>query len=84
MAVKNNCLAQAPAKVTDPRNMLLAGVPPKDLIEDVAQALIAAGYDPDECFPRSCDVTQEQREKKQTRPGENIVYVYCLFTLPFF
>ena len=53
------------AKVTDPRNMLLVGVPPKDLIEDVAQALIRAGLDPDACFARSCDVTQELA-KRQT------------------
>ena len=59
VAVKNICLAQAPPKVTDPRNMLLAGVPPKDLIEDVAQALIGHGIDVDKYFEDACKVTRD-------------------------
>ena len=47
------------SRVTDPRNMALIGLPPKDLLEDVAQAFSQNGLDPDECFARACDVTQE-------------------------
>ena len=39
--------------------MALVGLPPKDLLEDVAQAFCEKGLDPDECFARACDVTQE-------------------------
>ena len=47
------------SRVTDPRNMLLIGLPPKDLLEDVAQALRENGMDPDDCFERACSATQE-------------------------
>ena len=47
------------SRVTDPRNMALVGLPPKDLLEDVAQAFCDNGLDPDECFSRACDVTTE-------------------------
>ena len=35
------------------------GLPPKDMLEDIAQALAEKGLDPDEVFARACDVTQE-------------------------
>ena len=35
------------------------GLPPKDMLEDIAQALCQNGLDPDEVFARACDVTQE-------------------------
>ena len=47
------------SRVTDPRNMLLIGLPPKDMLEDIAQALVENGIDPDEVFERACNVTQE-------------------------
>ena len=47
------------SRVTDPRNMLLIGLPPKDMLEDIAQALVENGLDPDEVFERACNVTQE-------------------------
>ena len=47
------------SRVTDPRNMLLIGLPPKDMLEDIAQALVQNGHDPDEVFERACNVTQE-------------------------
>ena len=47
------------SRVTDPKNFILCGVPPKDLIEDVAQALIAAGVDVDQYFKTACSVTKE-------------------------
>ena len=45
--------------MVDPRNFLLVGVPPKDMIEDVAQALTAAGIDADKFFEKACTVTRE-------------------------
>ena len=45
------------SRVTDPRNFVLIGVPPKDLLEDVAAAL--AGINVEEYFTRACSVTRE-------------------------
>ncbi len=42
-----------------PWNFLLVGVPPKDMIEDVAEALIAAGIDVDKFFEKASTVTRE-------------------------
>ena len=39
--------------------MILIGVPPKDMLEAVAQALRENGMDPDDVFARACEVTQE-------------------------
>ena len=47
------------SRVTDPSNMILIGIPPKDMVEDVAQALRENGMDPDAVFARACEVTQE-------------------------
>ena len=47
------------SRVVDPRNFLLVGAPPKDLIEAVAHALIAAGISVDAFFDKACTVTRE-------------------------
>ena len=47
------------SRVTDPNNFLLVGVPPKDLLEDIAAALLARGVDIDKYFEDSCSVTRE-------------------------
>ena len=47
------------SRVTDPKNFLLCGVPPKDLWEDVSQAWIRAGYNVHDCWRRACSVTNE-------------------------
>ena len=39
--------------------MALNGLPPNDILEDFAHAFCQNGLDPDECFARACDVTQE-------------------------
>ena len=47
------------SRVTDPENFHLVGVPPKDLVEAVAVALRAAGFDPDQVFDRAVGVSNE-------------------------
>jgi hypothetical protein len=47
------------SRTVDPRNILLVGVPPKDMIEDVAQALLSAGISVDAFFDKACTVTRE-------------------------
>ena len=47
------------SRVTDPRNFHLIGVPPRDVLEDVAAALIADGVDVDQFFENACKVTGE-------------------------
>ena len=42
------------SRVTDPQNFYLLGVPPKDMIEDVASALIEQGISVDEFFDTAC------------------------------
>jgi len=49
------------SRVTDPQNFVLVGVPPRDLVEDVARGVYAAGLDVDEFFRRACAVTNEWR-----------------------
>ena len=49
------------SRVTDPANFHLVGVPPKDLVEAVAMALRAAGFDCDEVFNRAVGVSNEWR-----------------------
>ncbi len=46
-------------RVTDPRNFALVGVPPKDLMEEVALAWRQAGLDPVECLRKCTMVTTE-------------------------
>ena len=47
------------SRCVDPANVLLTGVPPKDLLEDVAAALIARGIDVDKYYEDACSVTRE-------------------------
>ena len=47
------------SRVTIPQNCQLVGIPPKDLIDDVADALRAADFDVDACFKRAATVTGE-------------------------
>ena len=47
------------SRVTDPGNFNLIGVPPRDLLEDVAYALLGERLDVDEYFKTMCAVTNE-------------------------
>ena len=47
------------SRVTDPQNCVLVGVPPKDLLEDIAAALLGRGVDVDKYFEDVCSVTRE-------------------------
>ena len=47
------------SRVTDPRNFELLGIPPLDLLEDVAEAWRAAGLDVVDCLRRATEVTCE-------------------------
>ena len=47
------------SRVTDPQHFVLIGVPPRDLVADVAGAVYAKGLDVDEFFRRACTVTNE-------------------------
>lgn len=47
------------SRVTDPKHFVLIGVPPRDLLEDVARAVFAEGLDVDYFYRRACSVTNE-------------------------
>ena len=47
------------SRVTDPQNFVLLGIPPKDLLEDIAAALHGQGVDVDKYFEDACSVTRE-------------------------
>jgi len=47
------------SRVTDPRNFELLGIPPVDLLEEVAEAWRVAGMDVVECLRRATEVTCE-------------------------
>ena len=47
------------SRVTDPKNFLLCGLPPKDLWEEVAEAWGRAGLNIADCWKRACAVTNE-------------------------
>ena len=47
------------SRVTDPQHFVLAGLPPKDLLDLVALAWREAGFDVEECFRRAVSVTNE-------------------------
>ena len=47
------------SRVTDPRHFVLIGIPPRDLVADVARAVYAAGLDVDEFYDRACTVTND-------------------------
>ena len=45
------------SRVTDPDLFRAVGLPPQDLLEEVARALVAAGHDVDNVFSRAASVT---------------------------
>ena len=47
------------SRVTDPRHFVLIGIPPRDLVADVARAVYAAGLDVDGFYDRACTVTND-------------------------
>jgi hypothetical protein len=47
------------SRVTDPRNFHAVGLPPKDLLEEVARAWRDAGLDVEACFEKAASVTGE-------------------------
>ena len=47
------------SRVTDPRNFLLCGLPPKDIWEDASEAWARAGLNVADCWKRACSVTNE-------------------------
>ena len=47
------------SRVTDPKNFMLVGVPPKDLLEPIALELLANGIDVDKYLEDACSVTRE-------------------------
>ena len=47
------------SRVTDPANLQLVGIPPRDLLEEVEQAWRELGYDVHECWERAGSVTGE-------------------------
>ena len=47
------------SRVTDPANLFFVGLPPKDLLADVAQAWTAAGLEANACFEAAAAVTEE-------------------------
>ena len=53
--------------VTDPRNFELIGVPPKDLLEAVANAWAAAGLDVVECL-RLCTLVTDEFQYHESEP----------------
>ena len=47
------------SRVTDPQNLMLTGLPPKDLWEDISQLWLRAGINIDDAWKRACSVTNE-------------------------
>ena len=47
------------SRVTDPRNLTLVGLPPKDLLVEVMARWQAAGYDGIECLRNACTVSKD-------------------------
>ena len=47
------------SRATDPKNVELVGIPPVDLLLDVAAAMSRAGLDAVEILKKSCDTTRE-------------------------
>jgi len=56
------------SRVTDPRNLCLIGLPPADLLDEVAAAWAAQGYDVDECFRRATKVSEEWSYEPAANP----------------
>jgi hypothetical protein len=47
------------SRCDDPANFSLIGLPPEDLLDDVARRWLAMGLDVNECFAAACTVTRE-------------------------
>ena len=47
------------SRVTDPRNLTLVGLPPKDLLVEVMAGWQATGYDGIECLRNACSVSKD-------------------------
>ncbi len=56
------------SRVTDPQNFELIGLPPADMLEEVARAWRDAGLDVDQCFEEAVRVTDEWKYER-TQPG---------------
>ena len=52
------------SRVTDPKNFSLVGIPPRDLVEDLAQALLRANIDVDAFFEKACQVTADWKYER--------------------
>jgi len=55
------------SRVTDPANLHLIGLPPKDLVEEVGSALKRAGYSDIDAFIRWTDVSREWEYKASSK-----------------
>ena len=65
------------SRTTDPQKIMLVGVPPKDLVEDVAQALIGHGIDVDKYFEDACKVTRDwEYDRSKARVVDRIQQRY--------
>ena len=47
------------SRVTDPQNLQLIGLPPADLLDDVAEELLRRGVDVNAFFQAACSITKE-------------------------
>ena len=66
------------SRVTDPVNFSLIGIPPKDLLEDLGAALIAANINVDAFFEAACTVTGEWTyDKSKARLKDRIDQKFC-------
>jgi hypothetical protein len=66
------------SRVTDPQNFSLLGMPPKDILEDLATALIAAGINVDDFFDCSCKVTDDWKyDRTKSRLKDRIDQKFC-------
>ena len=61
------------SRVTDPANLELIGLPPKDLIDDLAAAIGRAKKDPDDAFNKCTGVSDEWKYDLNNANGK----AYC-------
>ena len=55
----SRCIRVRASQVTDPANLALVGLPPFDLLDELATALRAKGLDIDEVFQKSVSCSKE-------------------------
>ena len=63
------------SRVTQPQNFHLVGIPPTDLLKEVAEAWREAGLDVDECFAAATKVSNDwdyTRSKPDSDPTEDV------------